>query len=96
MLKHNDPNPLSVHQLRRVDHCPPHFVTVPFNLATQDKNITDWIWENLSGRFYYGDGYSVKDDGNIELSKTAAFELPGEASYFALMLSSINAYNYIA
>lgn len=90
MLKHYEVNPLNVHQLRRVDHCPPHFTPVTFNLSTSEKVITDWIWENLQGRFYFGDQYSIKEDGNIDLGKTASFELPGEASYFALMLSSFN------
>ena len=95
MLKHNDPNPLSVHQMRRLEHCPPHFVPVYFGLATQDKNITDWIWENAEGRFYYGDYYSETDAGALDVQKVAAFESAGEASMFALVLDTINTYNYV-
>ena len=94
MLKHHDVNPLNVHQLRRMDHCPPHFTPVTFNLSTSEKAITDWVWENLQGRFFFGDRYSTKEDGTLDLGKTVAFEQPGEASYFALMLSSINQYNH--
>ena len=93
MLKHNEANPLSVHQLRRMDYCPPYFTAVHFDLATQDKSISDWIWENLEGRFYYGDFYTEDDNGKAGMQKMAAFELPGEASYFALVLTTINAYD---
>ena len=92
MLKHRDPNPLNVHQLRRVDNCPPHFVKVEFSLATVEKNITDWIWENLEGRFYYGDYYTEKSNGALDIQKVAAFEVAGEATLFALILDTINQY----
>lgn len=94
MLKHNEANPLSVHQMRRLEHCPPHFIPVRFGLATQEKNITDWIWENLDGRFYLSDYYAETDTNSLNMEKVAAFEIPGEASYFALMLSTINTFEH--
>ena len=93
MLKHNDPNPLNVHQMRRVEHLPPHFTPVLFSLAATEKNITDWIWENLSERFYYGDFYSESTAGSLQSQKVAAFENAGEASMFALILDQINSYD---
>jgi hypothetical protein len=93
MLKHNEANPLSVHQMREVSHLPPHFTRVFFTLSTQPKNISDWIWENLEGRFYYGDFYSEKEGGAIDVQKVVAFEYPGEASLFALILDTINTYS---
>ena len=90
MLKHGEVNPLSVFGLRQMEHCPPHFTKVPFDLATTDKNITDWIWENLDGRFYYGDYYSETSSASVGMQKMASFEIPGEASYFALILNTIN------
>ena len=47
MLKHGEPNPLNVHQLRRVNHCPPHFEQVMFEPYATEKQITDWLYENL-------------------------------------------------
>ena len=95
MLKHNDPNPLSVHQMRRVEHLPPHFTTVMFDQITTEKSITDWIWENLEGRFFYGDYYSESDSGSLSTQKVAAFESAGEASMFALILDTINKHDYV-
>jgi hypothetical protein len=89
MLKHNEVNPLTVFGLRRVDHCPPHFVTVEFDKHTEDKTITDWIWENLTGRFYYGDYYYANPTGSISMQKRVGFEIAGEASYFSLILNTL-------
>ena len=90
MLKHNEVNPLSVFGMRRMDHCPPHFVAMRFDTRTQDKTITDWIYEHLEGRFYFGDDYYNTPSGSVQMNKIAAFELPGEASYFSLILDTIN------
>jgi len=92
MLKFNEPNPLSVHQLRRMEYCPPHFSQVSFTSQSSDKDVTDWIWENLTGRFFFGDIY-VHNGTGYDLVKCASFEDAGESSYFALMLDTINKYN---
>ena len=44
------------------------------------------------GRFYVGDEYAGGDDKNtpIYIQKIAAFEIPGEASFFSLILDTIN------
>jgi hypothetical protein len=76
-----------------MDHCPPHFVTIKFSLRTNEKNISDWIWENLDGRFFLGDDYSQNESGSISMEKVAAFEQAGEASYFTLILDTINGQN---
>lgn len=90
MLKHNEVNPLAVFGLRRMEHCPPHFSIVEFELRVSDKIITDWIWENLDGRFYLGDDYTENESGSISMRKIAAFEQGGEASYFSLVIDTIN------
>jgi hypothetical protein len=90
MLKHNEVNPLAVFGLRELEHCPPHFVKVEFELKATEKTISDWIWTNLSGRFWYGDWYSKDESNNVTFQKCAAFESPGEASMFALMLDQVN------
>ena len=91
MLKHNEVNPLAVFGLRRMDHCPPHFTVVTFEIYAPEKTISDWIWENLDGRFYLGDEYSTDaDTKSVRLQKRVGFEIPGEASYFSLVLDTIN------
>ena len=90
MLKFGEANPLAVFGLRQLDHCPPHFVKVCFDLRTQDKAISDWIWTNLSGRFWYDDYYQKDSANNVTIQKCAAFEIAGEASMFALILDQVN------
>lgn len=90
MLKHKEVNPLAVFGLRRMDHCPPHFVTIKFDSRGNEKGITDWIWENLDGRFYFGDDYVETPGSSIYMQKVVGFESPGEASYFSLILDTIN------
>jgi hypothetical protein len=90
MLKHNEVNPLAVFGMRKMEHCPPHFTVVKFDLVNSEKSITDWIWENLDGRFYYGDEYDNGTGNTIAMQKMVAFEIAGEASMFALILDQIN------
>ena len=94
MLKFNEANPLSVFGLRELEFCPPHFTRVEFALKTHEKAISDWIWANLSGRFYYGDWYTKTKDDGVAFQKCAAFEIAGEASMFALMIDQINKHDY--
>ena len=92
MLKHGEPNLLNVHQLRRVNHCPPHVEQVGFEPYTTEKQITDWLYENLEGRFYVGNIDVARTPGGkpIDRNLLVAFELPAEASYFSLILPTIN------
>ena len=94
MLKYGEVNPLNVFGLRRMEHCPPHFVRVDFDLKTEEKQITDWIYEHLAGRFYFGDTYNLDSQGKTQMCYRAAFENGGEASMFGLMLESINLRSY--
>jgi len=82
-------NPLNLFNLRRVEHCPPHFCVVDFDLATSDKKVSDWIFEHLSGRFFMGDVLTPSERGR-KINKRAAFEIHGEATLFALQLHEIN------
>jgi hypothetical protein len=103
MLKLGEANPLAVFGLRQLAHCPPHFTPVEFECLTSDKDITDWIWANLEGRFYFGD---LRNPNKMEFEsapdfmariqgvKRAAFETASEASYFALMLSTFNNHSF--
>ena len=90
MLKHNEPNPLNIHGLRQVNHCPPHFTTVYFDLSVSEKDLTDWLYENLEGRFYSGQVDIRQESGKYARQQCIAFENASEASYFAIMLATIN------
>lgn len=94
MLKHGEPNPLNVHQLRELNWCPPHFVKVQFEPYVTDRTIRDWIYENLEGRFYIGDIDVARTPGGkpIDRNMLVAFELASESSYFSLYLSSLNTF----
>ena len=93
MLKYGEANPLAVFGLRQVEHCPPHFTKVDFDLRVNEKIISDWIWTNLSGRFWFDDYYYTTEGGSVNFRKCAAFEIPSEASMFALILDQINAFH---
>ena len=90
MLKHGEVNPLNVSGLRKLEHCPPHFERVLFDIRTTQKQIADWIYENLEGRFWIGDTYQSTVGGSTTIEKCAAFERHNEASYFSLMLDTVN------
>lgn len=92
MIKLGSVNPLNVFGLRQLDYCPPHFSRVPFDLRVGPKQITDWIHENLEGRFWFGDYYHLDENSKIISQKCAGFERASEASYFALMIDQINIY----
>lgn len=87
-----EPNPLAIFGLRRMDHCPPHFTCVDFDLRTDEKVVSDWIWENLRGRFWFGDFYQLEEINKprLTLAKRVGFEEPAECSYFSLYLDVIN------
>jgi hypothetical protein len=92
MLKHGEPNPLNVHQLRQLTWCPPHFTQVIFEPYITQKTVTDWLYENLEGRFYVGDVDIARTSGGkpIDRNLLVAFELASEASYFSLYLPELN------
>lgn len=83
-------NPLAVHGLRRMAHCPPHFEAVLFDIATEEQDILDWIHVHCAGRFFFGDSFTTNLSGQIGMCKKAAFETHSEASYFGLLLADIN------
>ena len=89
MLCNGEANPLTVHGLRELEHCPPHFIKVQFDIRVTQKMVTDWIWENFTGRFWHGDWYYINESGSISMNSCAAFEIPGEASMFSLCLDQI-------
>ena len=94
MIKHGEVNPLNVHGLRRIStHCPPHFTKISFPIRTSEKSISDWVYENLEGRFWLGDQHFLTEGSSISFTKCIAFELGAEASYFSMFLDKINVNN---
>lgn len=90
MLKYKEVNPLNVFGLRRLDFCPPHFFKVALPNAYRNKDTADWIYENLSGRFYLGLSHTkVPDVVGIILAPIVAFELHEEATYFSLFINTL-------
>ena len=73
-----------------MEHCPPHFESLIFDLRARPKDITDWVYENLAGRFYFDDHYHQTETGSVALSKMIAFEDASELSYFGLFLDTLN------
>jgi hypothetical protein len=63
-----------------------------FEPYATEKQITDWLYENLEGRFYVGNIDVARTPGGkpIDRNLLVAFELAAEASYFSLVLPSIN------
>ncbi len=90
MLKHGEVNPLNVFGLRRLSHCPPHFECVIFDNYITEKTISDWIYENLSGRFYVGFQDTNSHGQPFQRQMVVGFEQPAEASYFSLFLPQMN------
>lgn len=96
MLKHGEVNPLNIHGLRQISWCPPHFEQLLFDPSVTEKVIADWIYENLSGRFYLGQADVKSADGRPTYRQMlVAFEHASEASYFGLCLPQINVNNVL-
>ncbi|MCX7592709.1 MAG: hypothetical protein N2235_02895 [Fischerella sp.] len=93
MLKNGEINPLNVFDLREVKHLPPHFFVLEIDSNQQvEKNIyQNWIYENLSGRFYIGSTLIKSSEPPYRKiwQKIVAFEISSEASFFALVKDQI-------
>jgi len=86
MLKHGIVNPLNALEIRRLDFCPPHFTPVTLDgLWCDIKDIDDWIYTNLEGRYSISN-ISVTNQEYVKV----AFENPSEASMFGLVVNQIN------
>lgn len=86
MIRKGKINPLNVLDIRRTEFCPPYFetisVTFSYNLL---KALNDWIYDNISGRYYIGQTVElVDDDSQFKNKIKVGFENPGDMSYFML------------
>jgi hypothetical protein len=77
-------NPLDVLGIRKVNFCPPNFETVDLDKTYNiEAVLSDWIEDNLSGRYFIGDNVCIKDD-SIKGVTTVGFEHTKEMSFFML------------
>ena len=84
-MKLKDPNPLDVLGLRRVTFCPPHFATVDIHRKYNiDRAICDWIEDNLSGRYFFGNSIGFDEMKNLNQYNRVGFEQEKELSFFML------------
>jgi hypothetical protein len=83
-LRNKEANALAVFNMRKMDFCPAHFETLTFDLKCNERVLTDWIYENTEGRFYFGQ--------DTRLNMRVGFEVHSEASYFAMFLPTINTF----
>ena len=86
MLNKGKINPLNVIEVRRVEFCPPYFETVVINPSYNlNVAIDDWIYNNLSGRYYIGQSIEESSGSTGFRQKLKiGFENPSELSYFML------------
>jgi len=89
MLVHGEINPLNVTGQREFSYLAPHLVAIYFDRRCTELDLKNWIWANLSGRFWMG---TVMTDSN-DLQACVAFENPAEAGYFSLLLDKINVHD---
>lgn len=76
-------NPLDIFEVRRVDFCPPYFETTIFPLRYNVKEaISEWIEDNLSGRYYVGK--TITSHKTMNSNVKIGFENTKELSYFLL------------
>lgn len=87
-LKHGKVNALNVLGLRKVSFPARHFSYTHLNKTTPAfiKQLDEWIYNNLNGRYYIGSDIALANDSNstvIYVSKVG-FENAKELSFFQL------------
>lgn len=90
-IKHGKPNPLNLLGLRRVQFPARHFhfITLPKYNASIVKNADEWIYNNLNGRYYIGQGLTLDDTNTIVYVTKIGFEQEKEKSFFLLSYSNL-------
>lgn len=84
MYSEHQINLLTALNLRRVNVLPPHFLPVYFILRGSEKDVVDWIAENLQGRFFVAHRVVISATGQPTILYCAAFEDHSESTYFSL------------
>lgn len=84
-------NPLNVLDLRRVQFPAHHFsyTIIPKFHANLVKDIDQWIYYNMNGRYYIGKGIDLISNNYIYVTKIG-FENEKELSFFKLAYTILN------
>lgn len=90
-IKNGKPNPLNLLDLRRVQFPARHFhyVTLPKYSPSILKNADSWIYNNLNGRYFVGQGVDLDDTNTITFVTKIGFEQEKELSFFLLSYSNL-------
>jgi hypothetical protein len=90
-IKHGKPNPLNLLGLRRVQFPARHFhfITLPKYSPGVVKSVDEWIYNNLNGRYYVGQGISLDHTNTIVYVTKIGFEQEKEKSFFLLSYSNL-------
>jgi hypothetical protein len=85
-IKHGKPNPLNFFDLRRVNFLSPHFRVSTIDKYNPNliKNFDNWIKNNLTGRYYIGQGIDLDTGNNIVYTTEIGFETEKELSFFTI------------
>ena len=85
-INNGTPNPLNYFKVRRVEFAPPHFTFFTVNqfMPRQVIAITEWIEDNLSGRFYISQGITLDNTNTIVYNTRIGFESEQEVTFFIL------------
>lgn len=85
-IKHGKPNPLNYFDLRRVNFLSPHFRSTSIDKYSPNliKSLDTWIKNNLTGRYYIGQGIALDHNNNIVYTTKIGFETEKELSFFTI------------
>jgi len=86
-VKQKNVNPLNVHKVRRAAFCPPYFESAllpSLSRVGMPREIDDWVYKNMTGRYFIGRTVNTTDTGSISVVPYIAFENPSELSIFML------------
>lgn len=84
-IKHGKINPLNALDIRKV-HFPAwhfHYVELSKFHPNHVKNLDNWIYNNLNGRYYIGSSLALVDNTITYITKIG-FEIEKEISFFKI------------
>ena len=85
-LKNGKPNPLNYFDLRKVNfpafHF--HFTHLSKNSPSYIKQLDQWIYHNLNGRYYVGQSLDLDQTNSIVYTTKVGFEQEKELSFFRI------------
>jgi hypothetical protein len=90
-IKNGKPNPLNFLDLRRVHFPAHHFHYVDLEKYSPSvlKKTDSWIYNNLNGRYYIGQGICLDSSNSISYVTKIGFEQEKELSFFLLSYSNL-------